>query len=261
MNANETPNQALTDNVETAAAAPAPASNPADPFDPESFKTAKISGDDSSGAKPDGTAGDKSVPVKLLVFDMGHVFVRFDWDKVCQGFCEKANLSRDTFKLVLAHVGSLGYETGKCTTENFLREMNGKMGTTLTVEEFTQLWNATFEEDLEMAKLLGDLGKKYPLYLLSNTNEVHYAHLQGNFNVARHFKELILSFQIGAAKPHRAAYQVILDRSKLTPAEVLFIDDLAVNTTAARDTVGLRTIQFVGIEDLKQRLGAHQLTW
>jgi putative hydrolase of the HAD superfamily len=139
--------------------------------------------------------------------------------------------------------------------------MNGKMNTALTVEEFTALWNATFEEDLEMAALLGELGKKYPLYLLSNTNEVHYAHLEGSFNVSRHFKESLLSFQIGAAKPHRAAYQVILDRSKLQPEEILFVDDLAVNTTAARDTVGLRTIQFVGIEDLKQRLREQEVTW
>jgi HAD superfamily hydrolase (TIGR01509 family) len=112
-----------------------------------------------------------------------------------------------------------------------------------------------------MAAFLGELGQKYPLYLLSNTNEVHYAHLQGNFNVARHFKELILSFQVGLAKPNRLIYEEVLKRSGLSAAECIFIDDLAVNIAAARDLVGMHTIQFVGIDDLKVRLAEYGVTW
>jgi putative hydrolase of the HAD superfamily len=192
-------------------------------------------------------------PVKLLVFDMGHVFVRFDWEKVCQGFCDRARVSRERFKTVLSEVAKLGYESGGCDTEYFLRRMNELLGSDISMEEFTALWNASFEEDPEMAELLQQLKESYPIYLLSNTNENHYAYLQGRYNVARHFAHLILSYEVGLAKPDTRIYQLVLERSGYAPSEIVFVDDLIPNVEAAAK-VGLRTIQFVGIDDLKHRL-------
>jgi len=231
-----------------------PRNRAVDPFDPNSFKTGIMTGDKTASASAP-CAGNEatSVPVKLLVFDMGHVFVRFDWSSVCQGFCDRVNCSRETFREVLAHVGSLGYETGKVNTEVFLKEMNAKLGANLTVEDFTSLWNATFEEDPQMAMLLEQVGKTLPVFLLSNTNENHYAFLQGRFNVARHFKQLILSYQVGLAKPDQRIYRLVLERSGFAASECVFVDDLEANVQAAR-AVGMRAIQFVGIDDLKQRL-------
>ena len=173
-----------------------------DPFDPAEHNLGIMTGDEVAKPQEDG----KMVPpVKLLVFDMGHVFVRFDWDKVCQGFCEHAKVSRERFKTVLVEVSKMGYESGKCNTEQFLGRLNELLDCNISVDQFTVLWNATFEEDPQMAELLQQLGRTYPLYLLSNTNENHYAHLQGRFNVSRHFAHLILSYEVALAKarfPH-----------------------------------------------------------
>src|SRR5438477_11151983 len=119
-----------------------PANEAVDPFDPESFKEPAI----MTAESPDSQLKDGS-KVKILVFDMGHVFVDFDWDKVCQGFCDKAGITREEFRPVLAHVGSLGYELGHIKTEEFLKELNAKLNTAITLEEFTVLWNATFHEN------------------------------------------------------------------------------------------------------------------
>jgi putative hydrolase of the HAD superfamily len=244
---------------------PAEAAQPAasiDPFDPDSFKTPDIMtaeaapAADSADSAP---AGEKVPEVKLLVFDMGHVFVDFEWEEVCKGFYTRSGHTRDEFKKVLSDVAKLGYERGTISTENFLTELNSKLGLTLTVEEFTTLWNATFRENPEMAQLLQDLSLKYPLYLLSNTNEIHYRHLQDSFNVARHFKELILSYQVGMAKPDRGIYEIVLERSGLPAEHCLFVDDLPPNIQAAQ-SVGMRAIQFKGIEDLKQQLAALGVT-
>ena len=191
--------------------------------------------------------------MKLLVFDMGHVFVRFDWAAVCQGFCDRLNCSRERFREVLAFAASLGYESGKVNTEVFLRQMNGKLGSNLMADEFTELWNSTFEEDPEMAALLSQLSNRFPLYLLSNTNENHYDFLQGRFNVARHFRELILSYKVGLVKPDERIYKIVLERSGVAANECLFVDDLETNVLAAR-AVGMQAIQFIGIDDLRKRL-------
>jgi epoxide hydrolase-like predicted phosphatase len=220
-----------------------------DPFDPDSFKAPDMM------ATGDGSQKQDVTPVKLLVFDMGHVFVDFDWNEVCKGFYERAGMSREAFKEVLAYVGSLGYEHGTITTEDFLAALNEKLSLSLSVAEFTQLWNHGFHENPEMAELLQSLKTRRPLYLLSNTNENHYNYLQGTYNVARHFQELILSYEVGLAKPDSRIFEVVLERSGLRPQECLFVDDLVPNIEAA-SKVGMQTIRFVNANDLKQQLTA-----
>jgi|AGTN01.2.fsa_nt_gi haloacid dehalogenase superfamily, subfamily IA, variant 3 with third motif having DD or ED len=191
--------------------------------------------------------------IALLVFDMGHVFIDFEWDIVCEGFRQRAAVDESRFAEVLKHLGSLGYERGLIRTPAFLSSMNELLQTDITEAEFTQLWNATFRENLEMARLFSSLRKTHPLYLLSNTNDNHYEFLQSTFNVARHFDELILSYEVGATKPDAAIYQEVVNRSGLAPSQCLFVDDLEVNVEAAA-ALGMQTICFRGVEPLKARL-------
>jgi putative hydrolase of the HAD superfamily len=221
-----------------------------DPFDPNSYKAPAIM-----------TGGTAPVvnEVKLLVFDMGHVFVDFVWEEVCNGFCTRSGKTRDEFRKVLTHVGGLGYETGTISTADFLSELNKQLGSDISLDEFKVLWNHGFQENVEMAALLQALGQTLPLYLLSNTNEVHYRHLQDTYNVARHFKELILSYEVGYSKPDARIYHEVLRRSGVPAQHCLFVDDLPHNVQAAQ-TVGMQAIQFIGIDDLKQRLNALGIT-
>jgi len=194
--------------------------------------------------------------VKLLVFDMGHVFVDFEWETVCEGFCTRAGIDSEQFKPILRHIASLGYESGRSQTADVLREINALLpDLNLTEEEFHTLWNATFRENEEMAELLQFLKKERPLYLLSNTNDSHYSYLERTHNVSRHFEELILSYLVGAAKPEEAIYHEVMKRSGLKAEECLFVDDLPANIEAA-SKLGMNTIRFVGIADLKERLAS-----
>ena len=215
-----------------------------DPFDPKTFASPAMMSEVSA-------ADSKSLQV--LVFDMGHVFVDFDWEEVCAGFCRASQKSRDELRQVLAHCATLGYESGKIDTAGFLSELNKGLGTELSIAEFKRLWNASFHENEEMAQLLSTLREQVPLYLLSNTNEIHYDHLDDTYKVSRHFSELILSYKVGYSKPAHPIYHEVLKRSGLPAEKHLFVDDLAPNIKAAQE-IGLNTIHFQGASDLKQRL-------
>ncbi len=68
---------------------------------------------------------------------MGYVFVDFEWETVCQGFCDRAGITREQFTPILKHVGSLGYESGRAHTADVLREINAKVpDLNLTEDEF-----------------------------------------------------------------------------------------------------------------------------
>lgn len=184
---------------------------------------------------------------------MGHVFVDFEWDEVCEGFCRISGRTREELKRGMHHVAQLGYESGKVTTEAFLAELNRLLGTKLTVDEFSQLWIRTFRENPEMASLLSLLKEQRPLCLLSNTNEIHYEHLQQQYNVARHFNEIVLSYKVGLVKPDPLIYHEVFRRSGFAADQCLFVDDLEPNISAA-SRLGMRTIHFQGVADLKKRL-------
>jgi HAD superfamily hydrolase (TIGR01509 family) len=106
---------------------------------------------------------------------------------------------------------------------------------------------------------LQQLRTQVPLCLLSNINEVHYEHLQGQYNFTRHFAEVVLSCRVGMVKPEPGIYLEALRRVGVPAEHCIFIDDLEGNVRAARE-VGMHGIIFVGIEDLKTRLSACGLT-
>lgn len=222
---------------------------PGDPFDPATYRSQEAPASAIMAGQEDGSKN-----VKLLVFDMGHVFVDFDWNAVCEGFCRISGRTREQLKEDFRYVASLGYERGEISTADFLCALNGRLETSLTVEQFTELWNVTFQENAEMAELLAVLKEQRPLYLLSNTNEVHFDFLESSFTVTRHFSEVILSYKVRSSKPDRQIYEEVLKRSGLSAAECLFVDDLAVNIAAARDQVGMQVIHFKGVTHLKERL-------
>jgi glucose-1-phosphatase len=191
--------------------------------------------------------------VKVLVFDMGHVFVDFEWDAVCEGFCQAAGVSRERLKEVFSQVAKLGYESGHIDTNTFLQELNTRLGSNIERSQFDQLWVSTFRENEEMAALLQTLKQQRPLYLLSNTNEVHYEYLQGRYDVARHFEELILSYKVGCSKPDASIYREVLRRADVPAHNCLFVDDLEPNILAASE-LGMQVIQFKGVAHLKDKL-------
>jgi putative hydrolase of the HAD superfamily len=191
--------------------------------------------------------------IKLLVFDMGHVFVDFEWEIVCQGFCDSTKIDREYFDPVLRRISALGYERGKVDTAGLIEALYDMIGIRFSTGEFNALWNNTFRENEEMAQLLQKLKGQRPLYLLSNTNESHWQYLDQNYRVSRHFDELILSYKVGYVKPHREIYEHVLTLSGLDATNCLFIDDLPQNVAAGSE-LGMHTIHFQGADDLRDKL-------
>jgi putative hydrolase of the HAD superfamily len=90
------------------------------------------------------------------------------------------------------------------------------------------------------------------LALLSNAPEP-IARAIDHSSWSRHFDECYYSCRLGAAKPDPRAFQIVLRGLGAKPDEVLFIDDRAENTAAARN-LGVRTITFTSAAALDREL-------
>lgn len=208
-------------------------------------------------------SGKEVTNVKLIVFDMGHVFIDFHFETVCLGFCNHAGITLADLKPVLARLSKLGYEIGRISSAEFLAQLNLELKTLskipadqwrdISLEQFHQLWNYNFSENAEMAELLQELKARHPLALLSNTNESHFESLEAKFKVTRHFGLVFLSYVIGLQKPDKEIYEHVVKETGLLPGEIVFIDDRPENIEASRE-VGIVSIRFENPTQLKTEL-------
>jgi putative hydrolase of the HAD superfamily len=90
------------------------------------------------------------------------------------------------------------------------------------------------------------------LALLSNAPEP-LARAIDQHHWSRHFDRRYYSCRLGAAKPAPRAFQLVISDLGQRPGEVLFIDDRAENTRAARE-LGLHAITFTSAGDLDREL-------
>lgn len=102
------------------------------------------------------------------------------------------------------------------------------------------------------------LKAKYKIGLLSNAYDNLRQVLHERFPIASLFDEMIISAEVGLAKPNPHIYRLALKRMDVQPAEAVFIDDRAENIDVAR-AEGMEAIQYLDnrqvIGDLDRLLG------
>lgn len=179
--------------------------------------------------------------IKLFVFDLGKVILPFEHRQIAVKLHE-ASMIRDRFKpddvfqFLFDHSRGFVnvYEEGRTTSREFFMKLRERYKLDLEFEEFKEIWNNIFEEDPAVNEAILYLKKKgYPVFLLSNTNELHFAHIIEKYPIVNYLDEWILSFEVGAKKPSEKIYDTIFEKKTVERHEVLYIDDIPQYVEAA----------------------------
>ncbi|HOW53112.1 MAG TPA: HAD family phosphatase [Syntrophorhabdaceae bacterium] len=179
--------------------------------------------------------------IKLFVFDLGKVILPFEHRQIAVKLHE-ASMIRDRFKpddvfqFLFDHSRGFVnvYEEGRTTSREFFMKLRERYKLDLEFEEFKEIWNNIFEEDPAVNEVILYLKKKgYPVFLLSNTNELHFAHIIEKYPIVNYLDEWILSFEVGAKKPSEKIYDTIFEKKTVERHEVLYIDDIPQYVEAA----------------------------
>lgn len=188
--------------------------------------------------------------IKNIIFDLGGVFLDLDFKQTELAFAALGvGNFNDYYTLQTATPVFELLETGKITPEDFYDEFRKITQLPLTNEQIIYAWNAMLLNfPSERINWLKVISKKYKVYLLSNTNQIHYeaftkifAEQIGNFNFDDLFNKAYYSHKLGLRKPSKEIYEAVLKKENLNAAETIFIDDSAANVEAAKK-VGLQTI-------------------
>lgn len=171
--------------------------------------------------------------IRAFLFDIGNVIVRFDFSKALRAVAALSGVTDEAAVLARIDDVKLQYEDGQMSRADFLERAFELLRYRGTEAQFIAAWQNIFTLNEPMAALVTRLAEGAPLFLLSNTNDMHVEALLRDFPIFARFSGGTYSHEVRASKPDRRIYEIACERHALVPAETLFVDDLAANVAAA----------------------------
>jgi HAD superfamily hydrolase (TIGR01509 family) len=197
--------------------------------------------------------------IRAIIFDIGRVVVRVDVSRSVAGLAEGVTLPPADIWSVITHDPRWpDWQEGRMTPRDWHLHISKRLGGSLNFEQFTNAWNRAIDPvPILENSVFERLSKRYRLALLSNTDPIHVAHLESDFDFIRNFPKpaRIYSCVVGASKPDPLIYREALRATKARAEEAIYIDDIPSYVEAAQ-RLGMAGITFSSPEQLDGDLRA-----
>lgn len=196
--------------------------------------------------------------VKNIIFDLGGVIINLDMQATEQAFLRLFGEDAKVLQTVEAQQDIFyPFEKGLITDKVFRDRMRNHVGQNVTDQEIDDAWNAMLGSiPKERLDFLKKLKKDYRIFLLSNTNIIHYrafnkilkdAHQEET--LSPFFEYCYYSHEIGMRKPNADIFEYVLTQNRLQPEETIFLDDTLMHLEGA-STLGINVEQVQGERDI-----------
>jgi HAD superfamily hydrolase (TIGR01509 family) len=173
-------------------------------------------------------------PVRAVLFDIGNVLLRFDFKLALDKLAAQSDVKDAVEALSLIDRVKMSYEDGQIDRAAFLRAAFDVLRFRGTEADFIAAWEDIFEPNAPMVALVEELHGRLPLYLLSNTNDIHLDYLRRRYAFFGRFEGGVFSHEAHASKPGREIFEIVRRQCGLEPGATFFIDDLLPNIETAR---------------------------
>ena len=182
-----------------------------------------------------------------IIFDFGGVLLNINPNQAVKSFQEIGLYDVEYIKREYQEEGLFDrFEKGVINPEDFRNNLRRHIKQEVSDEQIDEAWNSMLLDlPVERLKLLLELAKNYKLYLLSNTNIIHWEaytkQIKETYGVelSEFFEKAYFSHDMKLRKPDVRIYQEVLNQENLKAEETLFIDDMAVNVEAA-ESLGIK---------------------
>jgi putative hydrolase of the HAD superfamily len=169
--------------------------------------------------------------IHAILFDIGNVLLRFDYQKALNAMLLTSGTpvkqaARESEPLVLA------YERGELDRETFLIQLAQIFKYFGTLDSLAAIWSDIFTPNQPMVDLVEAASEQCPLYLMSNTSDLHMEHVGKRYPFFSLFRDGVYSYRVGKLKPDPAIYAIAVEQLGVTPSETIYIDDIQVNVEA-----------------------------
>lgn len=180
-----------------------------------------------------------------IVFDLGGVVVRWEPKVLISEVFADLEVRRMVHQEFVGHPDWIELDRGTLTPENAAARAARRTGLSQR-EVLDFLWRVpaalvAIPDTVELLYRLRSRG--HFLYCLSNMHLASIEHLEKAYTFWDVFSGKVISCRLNLCKPEPEIYSHLLETYRLNPTETVFIDDVDVNLTAARQ-FGIQTIRF-----------------
>jgi len=207
--------------------------------------------------------------IKHIIFDFGGVLMDLDYRLTMRALRDilGVDFKDDKFINWFLELFKL-FEKDGVSSADFIKALQAKSSKSVSDDMIIEAWNAMIiglrRERFEMLK---ELKSSYGVYLLSNSNHIHYDKMihmtTGMFGPIDFHKEFFhqayYSQLLKMRKPDKEIFDFICAENNLNKKETLFIDDLQPNIDGAINA-GLAAIRHDPQTEITKQLEGYIMT-
>ena len=188
--------------------------------------------------------------IKNIIFDFGGVILNIDY-KLTEiafaklGLTDFAGIYSQSTQKELFDI----FEKGLISPGDFRKEVKKHIKQEASDAQIDNAWNAMLLDlPPERVDLLDKLKKTHRIFLLSNTNEIHFtafsSYMKDKFKrdiFSDVFEKYYVSHRVKMRKPDAEIFELVVRENNLRKEETLFIDDSIQHIEGARK-IGLNAM-------------------
>jgi len=192
--------------------------------------------------------------IRAVFFDLGGVIVRTEFQAPREQLAERLGMEYDDLvKIVFDGASHIKATIGEISSEEHWDSVLKRLKR--PASELVAIRDEFFAGDIVDRTLLDylrSLRGKYKTGLISNAwGDLRDYIVREKFDDA--FDKMIISAEVGAAKPEPKIFQIALEQFGVKPKEAVFVDDFLINIEGC-EKVGIKGIHFKDSESTLRQL-------
>jgi 2-haloacid dehalogenase len=197
-----------------------------------------------------------NVNIKAIIWDLGNVFINWDPNRLFDRLITDDEKRQYFFEHVCTmdwnENQDAGYPIQQATAELAAKHPEWKEHIESYYGRWVEMLGGAIEGTVDIFRTLKET-TNLKHYALTNWSHELFPTALEMFDFLHWFDGRVVSGEEKMRKPEPAFYQILLDRYRLQPTDVIFIDDNLRNVKAA-ETMGIRSIRFESPAQLRQDL-------
>ncbi len=193
--------------------------------------------------------------IKAVIFDLGGVLLRTQDFSVREALAERLSMDRHELEeFVFGGESGDRAQRGEVSAQQHGENLRYQLG--YSPQEFQAFLDEFFASDRideQLVDYIRVLRKKYKTALLSNSADDLRQKISEKWHIQDAFDLLIISAEVGAAKPDPRIFRFTLDQLGIPAGETIFVDDFQRNVDAAAE-MGIHAIRFISPQQICEEL-------
>ena len=189
-------------------------------------------------------------PNKVILLDIGNVIVDVDFGAFCTTVAAKSGDEKAVFEKFCVGDFKGRFDSGDVSITTFLQNIaHDPLVRTISIQEVKDAWQNIFSLKEGAREGIARLKRNHRVWVMSDTDPLHFAALLNRFPVLRAMDRFYLSFEHGFLKSSPEAFVHVMESSGIEPDDFLLIDDKPDNCFSCK-SVGVDSILFTSWNNL-----------